>query len=99
MLSSLPPELFSMNTKLQVIYVDNNPLVCCDLTDFIEWLDLQTKLTEFSGQCTYLANATDIRGFNTSECIKPESCKHGHKNIKSDEEWKIPRRWKGKLQH
>ncbi|CAC5400184.1 unnamed protein product [Mytilus coruscus] len=95
-LTTISANIFGSLTNISDLNVENNPLVCCDLKDFIEWLDLQTKLTEFSGQCTYLANDTDIRDFNTSECIIPESCKHGDTNKRSDGEWKIPRKWKKK---
>ncbi|CAG2198637.1 Hemicentin-1,Coadhesin,Thrombospondin-2,Thrombospondin-1,Mucin-like protein,Adhesion G protein-coupled receptor B1 [Mytilus edulis] len=69
-ITSVEERAFEGLTSLQTLYMNNNPLVCCSVTGFVDWVN-RRSLDQFRGTCTAHNNTTAILNFNTSDCIVP----------------------------
>ncbi|CAG2198636.1 unnamed protein product [Mytilus edulis] len=69
-ITSIEENGFNGLTSLQELYFNNNPLVCCSVTGFVDWVN-RRSLDLFEGTCTAHNKTTAILNFNTSDCIVP----------------------------
>ncbi|VDI02328.1 Hypothetical predicted protein [Mytilus galloprovincialis] len=67
-ITSIEENVFEGLTSLQFLYFNNNPLVCCSVTGFVDWVN-RRSLDLFEGTCTAHNKTTAILNFNTSDCI------------------------------
>ncbi|VDI70696.1 carboxypeptidase N regulatory subunit [Mytilus galloprovincialis] len=84
--SSLPSGFFSSMINVYEIKLRNNPLICCNMTDFIEW-SIKKQLKDDDINCIELSSSIAYEDFDISNCTFPESCKDAGENLKKDVEY------------
>ncbi|XP_071148355.1 slit homolog 1 protein-like [Mytilus edulis] len=70
-LTTVSANIFDSTTNLKWLNIFDNPLMCCTMTDFFEWLPNQLPYLVVAGTCHDFNRTTDIRFFNTSHCTFP----------------------------
>ncbi|XP_071142427.1 SCO-spondin-like isoform X3 [Mytilus edulis] len=67
-LTTVSASVFADLTDIVYLYLRYNPLVCCKMTDLIDWWSNQTKLKVFEGDCTDFQTSTDLDEIDLSKC-------------------------------
>lgn len=62
-IKTLNPSVFSPTTNIIVLQLNDNPLVCCNMTSFIEWILNQSELTPISVVCELDTDPIDLHTF------------------------------------
>ncbi|VDI21042.1 Hypothetical predicted protein [Mytilus galloprovincialis] len=67
-LTTVSASVFADLTDIVYLYLEYNPLICCKMTDLIDWRSSQTKLRVFEGDCTDFQTSTDLDEIDLSKC-------------------------------
>ncbi|VDI06447.1 Hypothetical predicted protein, partial [Mytilus galloprovincialis] len=67
-LTTVSANMFDRVTLLNSLLLNKNPLLCCTMVDFFEWIPNQRSLRTLFGTCHDYNTQTDINSFDVSKC-------------------------------
>lgn len=59
---------FILKLRIDCRLLNKNPLLCCTMVDFFEWIPNQLSLRTLFGTCHDYNTQTDINSFDVSKC-------------------------------